>query len=98
MAAPHHLVFYRPDALLAAQPTLKAMKEIDLYTALHKITTIIIIIAGRSTERLISQSDSSHATSPFTSTVQSSVTQCHMIIDLYTALHKITNNSSRPQH
>jgi len=92
------LSFYRPDALLAAQPTLKAMKEIDLYTALHKMTTIIIIIAGRSTERLISQSDSSHATSPFTSTVQSSVTQCHMIIDLYTALHKITNNSSRPQH
>ena len=73
MAAPHHLVFYRPDALLAAQPTLKAMKEIDLYTALHKIMTIIIIIAGRSTERLISQSDSSHATtSPFISTVQSS--------------------------
>ena len=66
-------------------------KIIDLYTALHKIT-IIITAAGHSTERLISQSDSSHATtSLFISTVQSSsVTQCHMIIDLYTASIHLT--------
>jgi len=29
--APHHSVFYRPDALPAAQPTVKALKAIMIY-------------------------------------------------------------------
>jgi len=30
MPAPHHTVFYRPDALPAAQPTVKALKALTL--------------------------------------------------------------------